>query len=49
MNKNIFLFIYYINIPNVNIDEEDNLGLTSLGYSVINNFNLAFIFLISKS
>ena len=46
--KHIFLFIYYINIPNVNIDEEDNLGLTSLGYSVINNFNLAFIFLISK-
>ena len=46
--KNIFLFIYYINIPNVNIDIEDNLGLTSLGYSVINNFNLAFLLLISK-
>ena len=47
-NKDIFLLIYYINLPNIKIDEEDNYGLTSLGYSVINNFNLAFLFLISK-
>ena len=48
-DKNIFLLIYYININNIKIDEEDNLGLTPLCYSVINNFNFAFLFLVSKN
>ena len=46
--KDLVILTYLLNNKSLNIDEEDNAGLTALSYSVINNFNIAFLCLISK-
>ena len=48
-SKDMMLLTYFINLENILIDEEDINGLTPLFYSVINNFNLAFLNLIAKN
>ena len=48
-SKDMMLLTYFINLENILIDEEDINGLTPLFYSVINNFNLAFLYLIAKN
>ena len=40
--KDLVILTYLLNNKSLNIDEEDNAGLTALSYSVINNFNIAF-------
>jgi ankyrin repeat protein len=47
-NKDMMLLTYFINLENLLYDEEDINGLTPLFYSVINNFNLAFLYLMAK-
>lgn len=46
--KDYILLTYLLNHKDINIDEEDNAGLTALSYAVINNFNIAFLCLIAK-
>ncbi len=48
-SKDMMLLTYFINLEHILIDEEDINGLTPLFYSVINNFNLAFLNLIAKN
>ena len=48
-SKDMMLLTYFINLENIMIDEEDINGLTPLFYSVINNFNLAFLYLVAKN
>lgn len=46
--KDIITFTYLINHPSINIEAEDQGGLRAIDYAVINNFNIAFLFLIAK-
>ena len=46
--KDLVILNYYLNIPEIDIDIEDGSGLTALSYAVINNFNIAFMSLVSK-
>ena len=47
--KDIMLFSYFINLDNIKLNEEDNFGITPLGYCIINNFNIGFMFLVSRN
>ena len=47
--KDIMLFSYFINLENIKLNEEDNFGITPLGYCIINNFNIGFMFLVSRN
>ena len=47
--KDIMLFSYFINLENIKLNEEDNFGITPLGYCIINNFNIGFLFLVSRN
>ena len=46
--KDIMLYSYFVNLNNIDLDEENNLGITPLAYCIIHQFNIAFMFLISK-
>ena len=48
-SKDMMLLTYFINQEHILFDEEDINGLTPLFYSVINNFNLAFLYLVAKN
>ena len=47
-NKDIIILNYLLNKKDINIEAQDCNGLTPLSTTVINNFNLGFLFLISK-
>ena len=46
--KDIAILIYLLTRENIKINEQDNFGMTPIFYSVINNFEDAFLLLISK-
>ncbi len=46
--KDIAILIYLLTRENIKINEQDNFGMTPIFYSVINNFEDAFLLLVSR-